>query len=215
MAGTIMAALLMGYSGTAMAQVPGVGAPPVVMPSRGAMVTRAVQAIAPRDTMAYPQTDRVDVPTVPGAPFDATGNTGSPSYGDQIAETWRTPEFHIGDPRYYGLRDPAPGFGWSRVYADAVLTDQWGRVYDVRHGIDWDHGTREGRRFRQHMYGRHGDRGWAMHGEGPFTPHWGNSEWGYGVAQDETTTVETTTTPGKCTPVRVYPRARRARARRS
>lgn len=63
-----------------------------------------------------------------------------PGYGYQLPSYWMAPEFFIADPRAYGLGRPAPGFGWSRYYDDVVLTDQWGRVYDARHGGDWGRG---------------------------------------------------------------------------
>jgi Ni/Co efflux regulator RcnB len=65
-----------------------------------------------------------------------------PAYGYQLPSYWMAPEFFIADPRAYGLGRPAPGFGWSRYYDDAVLTDQWGRVYDARSRGDWGRGGR-------------------------------------------------------------------------
>ena len=53
------------------------------------------------------------------------------------------PTYLIGDWRAYGLVRPAAGFGWSRYYDDAVLTDQWGRVYDWRQDMRWDGGYDE------------------------------------------------------------------------
>jgi Ni/Co efflux regulator RcnB len=58
-----------------------------------------------------------------------------PSYGFQLPQQWMSPE-HAVDHREFGLDRPARGFGWSRYYNDMVLTDQWGRVYDVADGYD-------------------------------------------------------------------------------
>ncbi len=56
-----------------------------------------------------------------------------PAYGFQLPQEWMSDEYAI-DHRRYGLDRPARGFGWSRYYDDFVLTDQWGRVYDVADG---------------------------------------------------------------------------------
>jgi Ni/Co efflux regulator RcnB len=58
-----------------------------------------------------------------------------PSYGFQLPPQWMSAE-HVIDYREFGLDRPARGFGWSRYYNDMVLTDQWGRVYDVADGYD-------------------------------------------------------------------------------
>lgn len=51
---------------------------------------------------------------------------------------WINPSFYIGNYARYGLAAPAPGYGWSRYYDDAVLTDSAGHIYDSVRGIDWD-----------------------------------------------------------------------------
>jgi Ni/Co efflux regulator RcnB len=71
-----------------------------------------------------------------------------PSYGFQLPPEWMRPDYYVSDYRAYGLDRPAPGFGWSHYYDDLVLTDQWGRVYDVADGYDRD---------RRHGYGRDTD----------------------------------------------------------
>lgn len=58
-----------------------------------------------------------------------------PAYGFQLPQQWMSPE-HAVDYRDFGLDRPARGFGWSRYYNEMVLTDQWGRVYDVADGYD-------------------------------------------------------------------------------
>ncbi|MDB5715077.1 MAG: hypothetical protein JWO15_2474, partial [Sphingomonadales bacterium] len=66
-----------------------------------------------------------------------------PEYGYQIPSEWTAPDYYIADFDSYGLSRPASGFGWSRYYDDAVLTDQWGRVYDWRDDVNWaDHDER-------------------------------------------------------------------------
>lgn len=94
----------------------GVGAPPVV---RSAPPSTAVPA-APVATAAVSAETYVQ-----------------PGYGFQLPRNWMVPQNFIADYRSYRLDRPAPGFGWSRYYDDAVLTDQWGRVYAVRQGVDW------------------------------------------------------------------------------
>jgi hypothetical protein len=72
-----------------------------------------------------------------------------PAYGFQLPRQWMSPEYVV-DHREFDLDRPAPGFGWSRYYNDMVLTDQWGRVYDVARfdegGSRGDRGH-SGRRF--------------------------------------------------------------------
>ncbi|AYJ86099.1 hypothetical protein D3Y57_09135 [Sphingomonas paeninsulae] len=66
-----------------------------------------------------------------------------PSYGYQLPSEWVAPNYFIADFDSYGLSRLASGFGWSRYYDDAVLTDQWGRVYDWRDDVNWaDHDER-------------------------------------------------------------------------
>lgn len=61
-----------------------------------------------------------------------------PVYGFVLPRYWVSPNYYIANSRAYGLPAPAYGYGWSRYYDDAVMTDRWGRVYDYRTGIDWD-----------------------------------------------------------------------------
>src|SRR3546814_20039107 len=48
----------------------------------------------------------------------------------------------------YGLSVPPAGYGWSRYYDDAVLTDRYGRVYAYRSDIDWNRSERDGPVYR-------------------------------------------------------------------
>ncbi len=61
-----------------------------------------------------------------------------PVAGFALPGYWINPSYYIADYRGYGLPAPAYGYGWSRYYDDAVLTDRYGRVSDVRYGYDWD-----------------------------------------------------------------------------
>lgn len=61
-----------------------------------------------------------------------------PVYGYVLPRYWISPSYYIGNYGAYGLPVPAVGYGWSRYYDDAVMTDRYGRVYDSRSGVDWD-----------------------------------------------------------------------------
>ena len=122
--GVAVAALMV--SQPALAEIDSaVGAPPV--PS----AARAVPPVA--GSMGTP--DQRSAPAVMQAPMAHSEPNRRldyvrPSYGFQLPRQWMSPE-HLVDYRDFGLGRPAPGFGWSRYYNDIVLTDQWGRVYDV------------------------------------------------------------------------------------
>jgi hypothetical protein len=66
------------------------------------------------------------------------GGYQRPVYGYVLPRYWVSPSYYIGNYGAYGLPAPAYGYGWSRYYDDAVMTDRYGRVYDHRSGIDWD-----------------------------------------------------------------------------
>ena len=61
-----------------------------------------------------------------------------PAYGYVLPRYWIQPTYYIGNYWSYGLPAPAYGYGWSRYYDDAVLTDRYGRVIDSRQGMAWD-----------------------------------------------------------------------------
>ena len=118
-----------------------VGAPPIAIPAAppiaipAAPPMAAVPAAPPMAKMpdARAPEMRRDMPPPP-APM-ATGPNRQldyprPAYGFQLPRQWMSPEYVV-DHREVGLDRPAAGFGWSRYYDDMVLTDQWGRVYDV------------------------------------------------------------------------------------
>ena len=62
----------------------------------------------------------------------------APSRGYVLPSYWVNPSFYIGNYSSYGFSRPQPGYGWSRYYDDAVMTDADGRVYDSVHGVNWD-----------------------------------------------------------------------------
>jgi Ni/Co efflux regulator RcnB len=131
--GVALAALMV--SQPALAEIDsGVGAPPMsAMPAPPAPMGNADdrrpapmgsaddRAPAPASHMAHAPNRRLDYQR--------------PGYGFQLPRQWMTPEYAV-DYREHGLDRPARGFGWSRYYDDMVLTDQWGRVYDVADGYD-------------------------------------------------------------------------------
>jgi Ni/Co efflux regulator RcnB len=51
---------------------------------------------------------------------------------------WMQPPYYISRYDAFGLPAPTAGYGWSRYYDDAVMTDRYGRVHDSRVGYDWD-----------------------------------------------------------------------------
>ncbi len=62
----------------------------------------------------------------------------APARGYVLPGYWINPGFYIGNYSRYGFSVPQPGYGWSRYYDDAVLTDRDGRVYDSIRGVEWD-----------------------------------------------------------------------------
>jgi uncharacterized protein YcfJ/Ni/Co efflux regulator RcnB len=58
--------------------------------------------------------------------------------GYVLPRYWVQPSFYIGNYSRYGFSTPQAGYGWSRYYDDAVLTDRNGRVYDSVRGVEWD-----------------------------------------------------------------------------
>ncbi|MFC3441131.1 RcnB family protein [Sphingobium rhizovicinum] len=75
------------------------------------------------------------------AGWGAPGGWGAyrrPVYGYVLPRYWISPSYYIANYGAYGLPTPAYGYGWSRYYDDAVMTDRYGRVYDSRSNLDWD-----------------------------------------------------------------------------
>lgn len=61
-----------------------------------------------------------------------------PVHGYVLPRYWVQPNYYISNFSAYGFPAPAIGYGWSRYYDDAVMTDRYGRVYDMRSDVDWD-----------------------------------------------------------------------------
>lgn len=61
-----------------------------------------------------------------------------PFVGYVLPRYWINPTFYLGNYSTYGFSRPAYGYGWSRYYDDAVLTDRYGRVQDYVEGVQWD-----------------------------------------------------------------------------
>lgn len=66
------------------------------------------------------------------------GGYRRPAAGYVLPRYWVSPAYVIRNYGAYGLPAPVGGYGWSRYYDDAVMTDAHGRVRDYRSGIDWD-----------------------------------------------------------------------------
>ncbi len=64
-----------------------------------------------------------------------------PFRGYALPSYWVQPSFYVPNYSYYGFAQPSSGYGWSRYYNDAVLTDRYGRVYDSVYDVDWDRGS--------------------------------------------------------------------------
>lgn len=60
-----------------------------------------------------------------------------PFRGFLLPRVWIAPTYYVPNWQSYGFARPAQGYGWSRYYDDAVLTDRNGRVYDSVQGVNW------------------------------------------------------------------------------
>jgi Ni/Co efflux regulator RcnB len=129
--GVALAALMV--SQPALAEIDSTVGAPAVPPvsAPGNPDARAPMPVAPMPVAA--------TPVAPMQQANRRLDYQRPSYGFQLPRSWMSAE-HAIDYRAHGLDRPAPGFGWSRYYNDMVLTDQWGRVYDV--AGDYDRGGR-------------------------------------------------------------------------
>ncbi len=76
----------------------------------------------------------------------------APARGYVLPSYWINPAFYIGNFGYYGFARPQMGYGWSRYYDDAVLTDRDGRVVDTVRGVDWDRYSDDGDDFYSEDY---------------------------------------------------------------
>ncbi|MEO8723619.1 MAG: RcnB family protein [Sphingobium sp.] len=77
---------------------------------------------------------------------------------------WIQPTFYIANYSNYGLPVPQSGYGWSRYYDDAVLTDRYGRVYDSRSDVRWDSDDRAEGRQLPYEFDGYGDTGVTYNG---------------------------------------------------
>ncbi len=78
-----------------------------------------------------------------------------PHRGFRLPRTFIQPSFFIANYGNYGLSRPSAGYGWSRYYNDAVLTDRRGVVHDSVNNLDWDRynqGYNDGYRAGQATY---------------------------------------------------------------
>ncbi len=89
-------------------------------------------------------------PHIPGG----FGSYIAPNRGFILPAFWTQPSFFIPNYSSYGFSQPGSGFGWSRYYNDAVLTDRYGRVQDRVGNVDW-------RRYGQPYYGDDRDDGYS------------------------------------------------------
>jgi hypothetical protein len=65
--------------------------------------------------------------------YRAPGGWGGyrrPFVGYALPSFWINPSFYVGNYGNYGFSRPSNGYGWSRYYNDAVMTDRYGRVQD-------------------------------------------------------------------------------------
>jgi hypothetical protein len=73
--------------------------------------------------------------------YRAPGGWGGyrrPFVGYALPSYWINPSFYVGNYGNYGFARPSNGYGWSRYYNDAVMTDRYGRVQDYVEGVEWD-----------------------------------------------------------------------------
>jgi hypothetical protein len=73
--------------------------------------------------------------------FHAPGGWGGyrvPNRGYVLPTYWINPSYRIVNYPQYGLYAPQTGYGWTRYYDDAVLSDSRGHVQDYRSNIPWD-----------------------------------------------------------------------------
>jgi Ni/Co efflux regulator RcnB len=86
------------------------------------------------------------------------GGYRAPVRGYQLPSYWINPSFYVGNYAQYGFAAPRSGYGWSRYYDDAVMTDRYGRVYDSVRGVNWNDGGDYGEDYSD-SYGYRDDGG--------------------------------------------------------
>ena len=75
-----------------------------------------------------------------------------PYRGFVLPSYWISPSFFIGNWSNFGFAAPTAGFGWSRYYNDAVLTDRYGRVVDYVPNYNWDRNAVRSRSYEDANY---------------------------------------------------------------
>ena len=58
-------------------------------------------------------------------------------YGEVLPRGWYGPDYRLFDWWSFALPEPPPGYDWVRVGPDALLVDDYGRIYQVVRGVFW------------------------------------------------------------------------------
>lgn len=58
-------------------------------------------------------------------------------FGELLPRGWYAPDYQLMDWWSYGLPEPPPGYDWVRVGRDALLVDDYGRIYQVVRSVFW------------------------------------------------------------------------------
>ena len=75
-----------------------------------------------------------------------------PYRGYVLPSYWISPSFYVGNWSTYGFAAPSAGYGWSRYYDDAVMTDRYGRVVDYVPNYNWDRNATRSRSYDDANY---------------------------------------------------------------
>lgn len=137
----VLSGLVLGLGGLSAPAVQANGPAPMPMPAPVARPPLAHQMPAPGGPAMHRGAWGQRVNGRWAAGWNAPGGWNGyhrPASGYTLPSYWINPSYYISDYATYGLPAPAYGYGWSRYYDDAVLTDRYGRVSDVRYGYDWD-----------------------------------------------------------------------------
>jgi len=58
-------------------------------------------------------------------------------YGEVLPRGWYGPDYQLFDWWSFALPAPPPGYDWIRIGRDALLVDDYGRIYQVVRGVFW------------------------------------------------------------------------------
>ena len=58
-------------------------------------------------------------------------------YGEILPRGWYGPDYQLMDWWSFGLPEPPPGYDWVRMGRDALLVDDYGRIYQVVRSVFW------------------------------------------------------------------------------